>query len=137
MRILVDTSVWIDLFANRNTAQTNRLLQFIAAEQPLAVGDLVLTELLQGVRDDGHARRLLNQLREYEPITIVNGKIAIAAAGYYRALRGRGVTIRTTIDTLIATRCIQDRMPLLYSDRDFDPFVQHFDLVSALDFDPE
>ncbi|HEX8382569.1 MAG TPA: PIN domain nuclease [Sphingomonas sp.] len=134
--ILIDTSVWIDLFADRATPQVLRLLGFINEKQALAIGDLVLTEVLQGARDDAHARRLLDRLRTYEPITIVNGKVAIAAAGHYRALRGRGLTVRTTIDTLIATRCILDGIPLLYSDRDFDPFVAHLGLRSALDLDP-
>ena len=65
-------------------------------------------------------------------LTVSNGRVAIAAASNYRVLRMRGITIRKTIDMLIATRCILDHLPLLYSDRDFDPFVEHLGLISAL-----
>jgi hypothetical protein len=133
--ILVDTSVWIDLFADRLTPQTIRFRDLLDAEQLIGVGDLVTTELLQGARDDAHARKLLGRLRDYQFVRMVDEKVAVAAAGYYRALRTLGVTVRTTIDTLIATRCILDGLPLLYSDRDFDPFVEHLGLASALDFD--
>ena len=98
----------------------------------LIIGDLILTEVLQGFgsqRDFDQARKLLTGL---EVVDIGGQDIAIQAARNYRALRERGITIRKTIDTLIATRCIESDYALLYSDRDFDPFVEHLGLSSAM-----
>ena len=130
--ILVDSSVWIDRFADRDTLQTRAATAFLLAERPLLVGDLILTEVLQGTRDDRQFARLQAILSAYDQLTIVDPRIAVQAARLYQRLRARGVTIRKTIDTLIATRCILDNIPLLYSDRDFDPFVEHLGLRSAL-----
>ena len=129
--ILVDSSVWIDYFRGASTPHTDRL-DALLGEELVAIGDLVLVEVLQGFdrdRDFRTARRLLNSL------TIVDlggSDIAIRAAQNYRRLRALGVTPRKTIDTIIATRCIESRLPLLYSDRDFDPFVAHLGLASAM-----
>ena len=129
--ILVDSSVWIDFFARRVTIQTAGLRSFVATNAEIGVGDLVLTEVLQGARDERHGAVLIGNLSEFYHIPIVDRRVAIAAAGNYRLLRARGITVRKTIDTLIATRCILDKLPLLYSDRDFDPFVEHLGLISA------
>lgn len=129
--ILVDSSVWIDFFRGTTTPQTDRL-DALLSSQPLAVGDLILAEVLQGFsseRDFNQARRLLTSL---EVITLGGQDVALQAARNYRLLRAQGVTIRKTIDTIIATRCIEDDLPLLYSDRDFDPFVEHLGLRSAM-----
>lgn len=134
--ILVDTSIWIDRIAHRTTIQTLAFAELLRTRKPIALGDLVVTEILQGARDARHADELLEQLDEFAQITIVNRSVAVEAARNYRTLRARGITIRKTIDTLIATRCILDGIPLLYSDRDFDPFVEHLGLTSALDSDP-
>ena len=131
--ILVDSSVWIDWFADRATAQATALDRLFEREERLVVGDLVLTEVLQGTRDERHFTGLLDRLSAFPVVRIVDRAVAVAAARHYRALRVRGITVRKTIDTLIAARCIADRVPLLYSDRDFDPFVAHCDLRSALD----
>jgi predicted nucleic acid-binding protein len=129
--ILVDSSVWIDYFRGAATPQAD-LLDALLGSEPLATGDLVLAEVLQGFSDDrefGQARRLLDTL----DIVAIGGRdIAIAAAKNFRALRRLGVTARKTIDTVIATRCIVDGYALLYSDRDFDPFVRHLGLRPAL-----
>lgn len=129
--ILVDSSVWIDFFRGSPTPQTEKLDALLGAE-PLAVGDLILTEVLQGFtseKDFNHARRLLATL---DLITLGGEAIALQAARNYRTLRAQGVTVRKTIDTVIATRCIEDDLPLLYSDRDFDPFVTHLGLRSVM-----
>lgn len=129
--ILVDSSVWIDFFRGEQTPQTEKLDALLGTE-PLAVGDLILTEVLQGFtseRDFNHAKRLLATL---DIVTLGGEAIALQAARNYRILRAQGVTIRKTIDTVIATRCIEDDLPLLYSDRDFDPFVAHLGLRSAM-----
>ena len=125
--ILVDSSVWIDFFRGSPTPQTEKLDALLGTE-PLAVGDLILTEVLQGFsseKDFNHARRLLASL---DLITLGGETIALQAARNYRTLRAQGVTVRKTINTVIATRCIEDDLPLLYSDRDFDPFVTHLGL---------
>ncbi len=129
--ILVDSSVWIDYFRGTVTPQTERLDAVLGVEL-LATGDLILTEVLQGFaseRDFDQARRLMTAL---EVVDLAGQQIAIQAARNFRNLRARGITVRKTIDTVIATRCIESGLPLLYSDRDFDPFVEHLGLVSAL-----
>lgn len=132
MNVIVDTSVWIDLFADRDTLQTRALREITARADRLLVGDLVLTEVLQGTRDRSDFERKLARLTLFDRISVVSEPIAIEAARNYQKLRALGITIRKTIDTLIATRCIIDDIPLLYSDRDFDPFVEHLGLRSAM-----
>ncbi len=131
MNVVVDTSVWIDLFADRDTLQTRALREITARADRLLVGDLVLTEVLQGTRDRRDFERKRARLVLFDRLTVVSEPVAIQAARNYQTLRALGVTIRKTIDTLIATRCIIDDIPLLYSDRDFDPFVAHLGLRSA------
>lgn len=129
--ILVDSSVWIDYFRGIGSPQTDKLDTLLGRE-PLAVGDLILTEVLQGFtsdRDFNQATRLLTSL---EQIEIGSAEIALQAARNFRALRSKGVTVRKTIDTLIATCCIERKLFLLYSDRDFDPFVEVLGLSSAM-----
>ena len=129
--IVVDSSVWIDFFRGVTTPQTERLDVLLGSE-PLAVGDLILAEVLQGFgseKDFNKARRLLTAL---DVIALGGEGIALQSARNYRALRAHGVTIRKTIDTIIATRCIEDDFALLYSDRDFEPFVEHLGLRSAM-----
>ncbi len=128
--ILVDSSVWIDYFRDASTPIVDCLDTLLATEE-LYVGDLILTEVLQGFtseRDFDRARRELGQLGL---VQIGGQTVAIEAARNFRTLRARGVTVRKTIDCMIATRCIIDGYALLYSDRDFDPFVQHLGLRSA------
>ena len=125
--ILVDSSVWIDYFNGTLTAQTEKLDSLLGSEL-LAIGDLILTDVLQGFadeRDFNQARRMLTSLTVVE---LGGQKIAIQAAKNFRALRGRGITVRKTIDTVIATRCIESGYALLHNDKDFDPFVKHLGL---------
>jgi hypothetical protein len=129
--ILVDSSVWIDYFRGAANPQTERL-DALLGEEALAIGDLMLTEVLQGFTLDRDFRRALELLDALGTVEIGGRDLAVQAARNFRLLRGRGVTVRKTIDTLIATRCIVDGHALLYSDRDFDPFVEHLGLVSAL-----
>ncbi|WP_425228587.1 type II toxin-antitoxin system VapC family toxin [Sphingomonas sp.] len=129
--ILVDSGVWIDYLGGRSTRQANWLDQQLGVQRVL-VGDLMLAEVLQGCRTDREFNNTRAQLLSLPFVEIADREVAIEAARNYRTLRAMGVTIRKTIDTLIATRCIVDDIPLLYSDRDFDPFVEHLDLRSAL-----
>jgi predicted nucleic acid-binding protein len=130
--LLVDSSVWIDFFGARVTPQTTFLKEALGRRTILAA-DLVLVEVLQGTRDDRSFALVRDLLLQLDVLTIGGPEVALAAARNYRRLRVNGITVRKTIDTLIATRCILDDIPLLYSDRDFDPFVQHLGLRSALD----
>lgn len=125
--ILVDSSVWIDYFRGTKNAQTDRLDDLVDRKGML-VGDLILTEVLQGFRTLREYDIGLDLLSEFPCIDIGGREIAIKAARNFRELRTLGITIRKTIDTLIATRCIVDGHQLLYSDRDFDPFVEHLGL---------
>ena len=124
---LVDTSVWIDYFNERPTPEANLLDRLLVTER-LLIGDLILAEVLQGFRaetDFNRARTLLGAF-EFQPL--VGRDIAITAAQNYRTLRAKGVTVRKTIDAMIATFCIQHGHALLHSDRDFDPFERHLGL---------
>jgi predicted nucleic acid-binding protein len=129
--ILVDSSVWIDYFRGVASVQTDRLDALLGVE-PLATGDLVLTEVLQGFTGERHFNSALRLMSSLVVIDVGGADIAVQAARNFRLLRARGVTVRKTIDTLIATRCIESGHALLYSDRDFDPFVEHLGLSSAL-----
>jgi predicted nucleic acid-binding protein len=129
--ILVDSSVWIDYFRGRSTIHTNELYRLLGNE-PVATGDLILTEVLQGFRTDRNFNQAKKLLTSLTMVDLGGQVVAIQAARNFRALRALGVTIRKTIDTVIATRCIEDHYRLLYSDRDFDPFVIHLGLRSAL-----
>lgn len=125
--ILVDSSVWIDYFRGTITAKTE-LLDTLLGREPLAIGDFMLTEVLQGFADErafNAARKMLTSLMIVE---LGGLKIAIQAAKNFRTLRSRGVTVRNTIDTVIATRCIESGYELLHNDRDFDPFAKHLGL---------
>ena len=128
--ILVDSSVWIDYFRGRSTPRTD-LLDRLLGREPLAIGDLILAEVLQGFdgeRDFERARRLLTAL---EVVEVGGREIAIEAARNFRRLRRHGVTVRKTIDTVIATRCIESGYELLHDDRDFDAFEKHLGLRAA------
>ena len=129
--IMVDSSVWIDYFRGNATRQTDALDSLLGVE-PLKIGDMILTEVLQGFgsdRDFNQAKLLLTSL---DVVELGGQKIAIQAAMNFRTLRSLGITARKTIDTIIATSCIERGFRLLYSDRDFDPFVAHLGLRPAL-----
>ena len=129
--ILVDSSVWIDYFRGTATPEAEKLDELLGTEL-IAIGDLILAEVLQGFDSDRafeQARRLLASL---VIVDLGGPAIALQAAKNFRTLRALGVTVRKTIDTVIATRCIANSLPLLYSDRDFDPFVEYLGLRSAL-----
>jgi predicted nucleic acid-binding protein len=125
--ILVDSSVWIDYFRGAITPQTEKLDQLLGS-QPLAIGDLILTEVLQGFTDERSFNEAKKMLTALNVVDLGGPKVAIQAARNFRALRKLGVTVRKTIDTVIATRCIESGYELLHSDKDFDPFVLHLGL---------
>ena len=129
--ILVDSSVWIDYFRGVRTPSSDRL-DALLGEEALATVDVVLTEVLQGFTSDRDFDTALRLLTSLEIVPVMGETTALDAARNYRRLRMLGVTVRKTIDTLIATRCIERSDALLYSDRDFDPFVAHLGLRSAM-----
>lgn len=128
--ILVDSSVWIDYFRSADTPQV-ALLDSLLGRRPLAVGDLIAAEVLQGVRDDQEFKLVRQTLEAFDHIDLVGYEIAVKASRNYRTLRAMGISIRKTIDTLIATRCIEDGLTLLHADRDFVPFSEHLGLKVA------
>jgi predicted nucleic acid-binding protein len=129
--ILIDSSVWIDYFRGVATPESDRLDALLGSE-PLAIGDIILTEVLQGFRGERDFNQAMGLMSLLVPVDIAGHQIAVQAARNFRALRARGVTVPKTIETLIATRCIEDDLALLYSDRDFEPFVEHLGLMSAM-----
>lgn len=125
--IVVDTSIWVDYFNGVTSPYTDLLDRFLLKER-LLIGDIILTEVLQGFRSDTDfrkARALLDTL-EYSPM--LGREIALLSAQNYRKLRKAGVTVRKTIDVVIATFCIVNRHRLLHSDRDFDAMEKHLGL---------
>jgi len=125
--ILVDSSVWIDYLRGIATPQTDRL-DLLLGSALIVMGDLVLTEVLQGCATDRQFNDVRRTLSAFELVTIGGADVAVEAARNHRRLRALGVTVRKTVDTLIATRCLANDYDLLHSDRDFEPFAQHLGL---------
>ena len=129
--ILVDSSIWIDYFNGRLTRETDHLDGLLGADVA-ATGDLILVEVLQGFRDEADfasARRALFKLPSFD---LLGSRRAVQAARRYRELREAGVTVRKTIDVVIGSFCIDEGLPLLFSDRDFLPMVEHLGLVPGI-----
>lgn len=128
--ILVDSSVWIDYFRAADTPQV-ALLDSLFGRSRLAVGDLIAAEVLQGVRDDKQFKWVKKVFDTFHRLDLCGYDLAVKAAENHRVLRAQGITVRKTIDTLIATRCIEDGLTLLHADRDFTPFATHLGLREA------
>jgi predicted nucleic acid-binding protein len=125
--ILVDSSVWIDYFNGRETIQTSKLDELLGVEF-LGIGELILTEVLQGFRADTDYRTAKRMLTSLTVFSMLGIEIAIKSADNFRALKNQGITIRKTVDVIIATFCIESGHSLLFSDKDFIPFVEHLGL---------
>ncbi|MBN1833079.1 MAG: PIN domain nuclease [Deltaproteobacteria bacterium] len=125
--ILVDSSVWINYFNGISTWQTD-LLDHYLSNVPVIMGDLILTEVLQGFRSDNDFETAKDFLSALLFRQMGGYHVAIQSAQNYRVLRKAGVTVRKTIDIIIATFCIIEGLTLLHDDRDFDPMVSHFSL---------
>ena len=128
--IVVDSSVWIDFLNGRMAPHVERLRAILGAEE-IVVGDLMLCEVLQGLESERAARDVEALLRRFAIASMVGDANAVAAARNYRSLRRRGITIRKTVDMLIGTWCIENRVPLLHNDGDFRPMVRHLGLIEA------
>ena len=118
--IVVDTSVWIEFLRGSDQPQALRLEQLIDASAPVALTDVVMTELLQGVPSDDEAELLEARLLAFPMLKLERVEDFALAASLYRQARGAGVTIRKTLDCLIAAPCVRARAPLLHADADFD-----------------
>jgi predicted nucleic acid-binding protein len=125
--ILVDSSVWIDHLRNTVTVPVSYLRSRISSEE-LLVGDLILCEVLQGLRTDAEARLVEDALREFEVVPLVDVELAVKAVANYRFLRSRGYAVRRTIDLVIGTFCIERGHSLLHGNRDFAPMERFLGL---------
>ena len=128
--ILVDSSVWIDYFNGVDNKQTDTLNDVLGLK-PIAIGDLILTEVLKGFKDDKDHKAAKLLLEDLVIFDLVGKDIAIKSADNFRFLRKKGITIRKPVDVIIATFCIEKKLPLLFIDRDFKPFVKHLGLSAA------
>ncbi len=128
--IVVDSSVWIDYFCGNETQQVDRLDELLGVK-PVAVGDLILAEVLQGFRSDKDFKTARQLFKDVTVFEMLGESQAVKSAENFRYLRTQGITIRKTADVIIATFCIDQRLPLLFSDRDFKPFVDHLGLIEA------
>jgi predicted nucleic acid-binding protein len=118
--IVVDTSVWVDVLGGRRTRRALRCVELIEGGEPVALTDVIFTEVLQGLRDQHEAELVARHLRAF-PILRLEGLDDFAlAAELYRTARGAGVTIRKTLDCLIAAPCVRTGAPVLHADADFD-----------------
>ncbi|MFQ5613376.1 MAG: PIN domain nuclease [Anaerolineae bacterium] len=124
---IVDSSVWIDYFNGTPTAQTE-ILDSALGQQSIGLGDIILCEVLQGYQAQRDFERAREALLRFPVYVIGGSELAVKSAENFRRLRRRGITVRKTIDCLIATFVIERGFSLLHSDRDFDPFEQHLGL---------
>lgn len=125
--LIVDSTVWVDYFNGVRNPQTDYLDQ-VADQTPILIGDLILAEVLQGFREDTDFEKARNAFGRYMQVEMVNPELAVQSARNYRLLRKRGITVRKTIDSLIATYCIENGHNLLHNDSDFDGYEKHLGL---------
>ena len=118
--IVVDTSVWIDVLNENPTPQAARCVELIEGGEPVALTDVILTEVLQGLRSDHEAKTVERHLRAFPILRLEGLEDFVLAADLYRTARHSGVTIRKTLDCLIAAPCVRTNAPLLHADSDFD-----------------
>lgn len=125
--LMVDSTVWIDYFNGVIDWRTDYLDMHVNLT-PILVGDLILAEVLQGFRRDADFEKAHNALGRFQQVQMVSTSLALQSARNYRFLRSNGVTVRKTIDSLIATYCIENRLLFLHNDGDFDGYERHLGL---------
>lgn len=125
--VIVDSSVLIEYLGGYTCAETEWLAGH-SSFRGIGITNLVLTEVLQGIRDEGQFAATLRALNQFQLFEIGSNELAIQSARNYRTLRGLGITIRSTIDCLVATFCIEESHTLLHRDSDFDYFKEHLGL---------
>jgi predicted nucleic acid-binding protein len=127
--IVADTTVWVDFLRGREAPHVAELTSLIDQDAGIALTDVILAEVLQGLRTDQEARRLERQLRAFDILRLRDLEDFTRAAALYRAARSKGHTIRRTLDCLIASVCIRERVPILHNDADFDRLAVTTDLL--------
>jgi predicted nucleic acid-binding protein len=125
--LVVDTTVWVDYFNGVENPQTD-YLHAVLDKTPILIGDLILAEVLQGFRHDPDFEKVRRVLGKYIQGNMVSPALAVQSARNYRLLRQKGITVRKTIDSLIATYCIENDHELLHNDSDFDGYEKHLGL---------
>lgn len=130
MSLFVDTSVWID-YLNASWTGQARLLDSLIGVEEIVVGDIVLCEVLQGLRTEASAAQVERVLRRFAVVSVLTPDLAVKSAANYRRLRSQGVTIRSTIDVMIATYCMECGLPLLHDDRDFESMAARLGLQTV------
>ena len=125
--LVVDSSVWIDYFNGVKNPQTD-FLDTVLDNTPIIIGDLILAEVLQGFRYDPDFEKVRRTLGKFIQESMVNSALAVQSVRNYRLLRQKGITVRKTIDSLIATYCIENDHQLLHNDSDFDGYEEHLGL---------
>ncbi len=125
--LVVDSTVWIDYFNGLASSQTD-YLNHILDKTPILIGDLILAEVLQGFRQDPDFEKARRTMGRFLQVNMVNSSLALQSARNFRLLRQKGITVRKTIDSLIATYCIENDHKLLHNDYDFDGYEKHLGL---------
>jgi len=128
--ILVDTSVWIDYFNNVDSLHSSAL-DLALIDSTAIIGDIIFLEILQGFKSDKDYQNTKSQLSKLDQYELFGNHMVERCANNYRNLRKKGITIRGTTDVMIATFCIENKIPLLFQDKDFTPFVKHLGLIAA------
>ncbi len=126
--ILVDTSVWIDYFNGVKNDQTDSL-DDILSNQSVLIGDIILTEILQGFDSDSDFQKAREALDPLDCVHLGGKSLAVKAASNFRYLRSKGITIRKTVDMLIGSWCIEHEVELLHNDKDFDRMAEELSLT--------
>jgi len=122
--VLVDTTVWIDFFRGKATPEVGEVERLLREGEDICTCGVVLTEVLQGVREDDDYRRTLARFHAFLFLSM-DRETFVRAAELYRSLRRKGVTIRKPVDCMIAAVCLEHDAELLHNDRDFDPMAMH------------
>ena len=128
--ILVDSSVWIDYFNGVVCVETDRL-DALLGKNAILMGDIILTEVLQGFANEAEFKRAQKLLALLPYRDMLGHEVAMQSTKNYRALRKQGVTVRKTVDVMIGTFCILNNIPLLHKDKDFDPMEQRLGLITV------
>ncbi|MCJ8500348.1 type II toxin-antitoxin system VapC family toxin [Desulfatitalea alkaliphila] len=127
MMVLVDTTVWIDFFAANRKPHVETLEKLIAEREDICLCGVILTEILQGIRDDAEFRKTKDLMANLVFLPMSHS-VFLNSAEIYRALRRKGITIRKSVDCMIAAVAIEHEIPLLHNDKDFIPIEHHFGL---------
>lgn len=128
--ILVDTSVWIDYLNGKESSLTN-ILDKALIDGLVSIGDLIFLEVLQGIKSEREYNKTRTALATLEQYEMFGHNMVEKCAENFRFLRKKGITIRKTNEVIIATFCIENNLPFLFSDRDFKPFVDYLGLISV------